>query len=486
MYKIPVLILCALYFAMLIGVSAYSSKKAGKSFTAFAIGGGALPVIYVVFTSIASQFGSGNFIGHGDSGYLLGLPWIPFVIGEQFALAIFAFLFARFHQYNYNTLAEFCDRRITRDNVTRAIIGVLIALPCLAWVGGQAMGLGFLFNQLTGIDANVIVVIAGLVFIIYGALGGILGIARVDLVQGVLIILLGIFFYVKAFGLVDFSLATLGERITAIDPGMWSFKSVAPAALLTSFITGAFGTLSFQPFWQRLFAAKTSKDIKLAYYIGAFCGCVFVPCSVLVGMIARTINGGITGGATMWLAANMLPAFATILVFVLLLAATMSTGVALLNSAAIAITNDCVRPFGKHDDKRLIWIAKFLTAVCGVFCILAALKFDYILDLASLGYTACGGAVVPYLLIGWLWRDNRKRLSIKDSRISPAAARTSLVIGSAVAVAFDVIPSLKALCGGGVIPGAITTTALLFILSSIFTADYSAAADITVEAVTDI
>ena len=121
-----------------------------------------------------------------------------------------------------------------------------------------------------------------------------------------------------------------------------------------------------------------------------------------------------------------------------------------------------------------------------MFCILAALKFDYILDLASLGYTACGGAVVPYLLIGWLWRDNRKRLSIKDSRISPAAARTSLVIGSAVAVAFDVIPSLKALCGGGVIPGAITTTALLFILSSIFTADYSDAADITVEAVTDI
>ena len=55
-----------------------------------------------------------------------------------------------------------------------------------------------------------------------------------------------------------------------------------------------------------------------------------------------------------------------------------------------------------------------------------------------------------------------------------------------MAVAFDVIPSLKALCGGGVIPGAITTTALLFILSSIFTADYSAAADITVEAVTDI
>ena len=35
------------------------------------------------------------------------------------------------------------------------------------------------------------------------------------------------------------------------------------------------------------------------------------------------------------------------------------------------------------------------------FCILAALKFDYILDLASLGYTACGGAVVPYLPVSY-------------------------------------------------------------------------------------
>ncbi|NLZ73527.1 MAG: sodium:solute symporter family protein, partial [Bacteroidales bacterium] len=250
MFRTPVLILCFIYFAFLIGVSAYSSKQAGKSFTAFAIGGGALPVIYVIFTSIAAQFGSGNFIGHGDAGYIKGLSWLPFVIGEQFALAIFAFLFATFHKYNYNTLSEFCDRRITRDNVTRAIIGVLIALPCLAWVGGQAMGLGFLFNQLTGINSDVIVVLAGAVFIIYGALGGILGIARVDLVQGILIIFLGIFFYINAFDLVNFNLGTLQERIVAINPDMWSFSSVAPVALFSAFITGTFGTLSFQPFWQ--------------------------------------------------------------------------------------------------------------------------------------------------------------------------------------------------------------------------------------------
>lgn len=483
MYRIPVLILCAIYFAFLISVSAYAGKKANKSFTTFAIGGGALSVLYVIFTAIAAQFGSGNFIGHGDSGYITGLPWIPFVIGEQFALAIFAMLFASFEKYNYNTLAEFCDRRITRDNATRAIIGVLIALPCLAWVGGQAMGLGFLFNQLTGINPNTIVIIAGLVFIVYGSLGGILGIARVDLVQGILIIVLGVFFYMRSFRVINFDLGLLRERITAINPAMWDFKQVSTISLVTAFITGTFGTLSFQPFWQRLFAAKSTKDIKLAYYIGAFFGCVFVPCTVLVGMIARTINGDLTGGATMWLVVNQMPGWAAILIFLLLMAATMSTGVALLNSAAIAITNDCIRPFGKFDDTKLIRIAKILTAVCGVFCIVAALNFDYILDLAGLGYTACGGAVVPYLLIGWLWRDNRKACSIKDSRVSPIAARWALVLGSAVSILFNTVPALSGIFGGGVIPGAIVTTVLVFVLSKKYPADYHNAEDVTVAAI---
>ena len=176
-------------------------------------------------------------------------------------------------------------------------------------------------------------------------------------------------------------------------------------------------------------------------------------------------------------------AFATILVFILLLAATMSTGVALLNSAAIAITNDCIRPFGRHDDHQLIRIAKILTVVCGVFCIIAALRFDYILDLAGLGYTACGGAVVPYLLIGWLWRDRRPDMSIKDSRISPMAARISLVLGSVTSIAFDTVAPLKAIFGGGVIPGAIITTILVFVLSKAFPADYKDVEDVTVDAV---
>ena len=97
-------------------------------------------------------------------------------------------------------------------------------------------------------------------------------------------------------------------------------------------------------------------------------------------------------------------------------------------------------------------------------------------------YTPAYGSTVPIKADGSL-------LTVSGGVITgfaPAAAGSCLVLGSAVAFALDLSPPRYALCGGGVIPGAITTTALLFILSSIFTADYSDAADITVEAVTDI
>ena len=61
-----------------------------------------------------------------------------------------------------------------------------------------------------------------------------------------------------------------------------------------------------------------------------------------------------------------------------------------------------------------------------------------------------------------------------------------MIIGSVVSVLFDTVGFLKAICGGGVIPGAVVTGILVLVLSRIFPADYSDVEDITVKAVTDV
>lgn len=461
------IIMTVVYFAAMLAIGFWSRGKADESLSAYAIGNKRFPFYLICFTFIATTFGAGNFIGHGDQGYRYGLAWIAFVLGEQSAPIIFAFTIAKFGaRYSFNTLAEFFDNLVVKDNFTRAVAGILLALPCVAWVGGQAMGIGYIFSQLTGLNETLIIIAASIVFITYGTLGGILAVVWTELIQGVIIVGLGLFFYYNVFEIINFDLNVLQTAIEGINTKMWGFDGISPVALITLFLTSFFGIMTFQPNWQRVFASRTPEDSYWSNIITGIAGLTFVPMTVLAGMIARTMDGNIQGGATVWLVLHKMPSWVAVLMFLLLMAATMSTAVSLLNSAAVNVVNDCIKPYSRANDRRLVYYTKIFTIVLGTFSLVAALNFKYILDLASLGYTACGGALFPFLLIGLLWRkDNKLAHSWSNCRITVTAARVSIVVGSFVSIVFDKVPSLAAIASGGVLPGAIVTTILLLALS---------------------
>ena len=171
-------------------------KKAGVSFTHYAIAGGTLPFFLILFTDIATIMGVGNFIGHSAEGYKIGFANIPFVIGEQGAKVLFALVFAGFAaRFTYHTLAELMHDLILRDRISRILIAILTSSIMLAWVSGQAMGLGALFATFTGADPLMMIIIFSFVFIIYTTIGGIYSVVWTDLIQGVVLVGLAIWFY---------------------------------------------------------------------------------------------------------------------------------------------------------------------------------------------------------------------------------------------------------------------------------------------------
>lgn len=117
--------------------------QASSSFSQYAIGGGTFPLYLVVFTQIATIMGAGNFIGHATSGFTKGISHIPFVIGEQGSKIVFGLLFAGLAgKFTYNTLSGMMHDLIHRDKISKAIVGLLTMSIMLAWLGGQAKGLG--------------------------------------------------------------------------------------------------------------------------------------------------------------------------------------------------------------------------------------------------------------------------------------------------------------------------------------------------------
>jgi Na+/proline symporter len=162
-------------------------------------------------------------------------------------------------------------------------------------------------------------------------------------------------------------------------------------------------------------------------------------------MVTRTLNPTLDPNMAMpWLMTNQVPLAITAIVFTLILAAAISSAASNLNSAAVILVNDLVRPFNeKMPDQSLLKLAKGTTILVGIFGALAAMYSPSIISLFSKAYTMAGGSVVPVLLVGMLWkRDYSKSFETgagHNSRLTPWGARVALVVGAIVSIMYGIL-----------------------------------------------
>ncbi len=411
----------------------------------YAIGGGALPLYLVLFSDIATIMGAGNFIGHATSGFAKGVSHIPFIIGEQGSKIIFALVFAGFAgRFTYITISDLMYDLLHRDKVTKAITGLLTGSIMLAWLGGQAMGLGYIFQQFTNINPVPVIIFFNAVFILYTYMGGVLSVVWTDFIQGIFVVVFGLIFYYVALAPVHWDIAELGTRLTAAaGPEFWDFSSVPIGTILKNFITGCFGVLAAQVYWQRCFASKDANTARTAMLISGILVIVLVTLTAFVGMTAKALNPGLDPALAMpWLMMNYVPLWAVAVVYALVLAAAMSSADSMLNAAAIIVVNDVIRPF-KADttDQLLVTWTKRATIIIGVVACLLALYAESIIGLFAKAYTMAGGGVVPVLIVGLLWKTSRTafRAGEKNSRLTPWGVRSAVVSGAIVSLVFSIL-----------------------------------------------
>lgn len=439
--------------------------QANESFSQYAIGGGNFPLYLILFTEFATIMGVGNFVGHAGRGYSLGLPWMSFIVGEQGSKILFALLFAGIAgRFTYNTVAEMADDLFVRDKWTRAIAALLACSIMIAWTGGQGKAFGAIFNIATGADPLPIIIFFSAVFILYTALGGIHSVVWTDLFQGIIVLVLGVVFYYFAFEPVNWSFTELGDRLNAMGKSeLWSFSKVNPMTMVVNFVTATIGVLSAQIYWQRCFAARSASIARNGLLFSGIGALIMVLGTCLVGMIVLTMNPNLKpDDAVPWLLTKYMPLWLSAMVFTLILAAGMSSADSNLNSAAVLIVNDLIKPFRSDlDDAALVRCAKWLTVIVGIFACWAAIEATTIIGLFARAYAMAGGGLVPLLLVGFLWRersDEPLQMGRKNSKITPWGARVGLVVGS-------VLTQVTALGPNRVLIALATAVALIVVVS---------------------
>ena len=112
----------------------------------------------------------------------------------------------------------------------------------------------------------------------------------------------------------------------------------------------------------------------------------------------------------------------------------MSSADSCLNSGAVLIVNDIIRPINpKRDDKKLVKDAKVLTVVIGVISSVCAIYANSIVTMFARAYSMAGAGIVPLLLIGLFWKKrNYEKISVskRNSKVTPWGARSGIIVGA--------------------------------------------------------
>ena len=165
------------------------------------------------------------------------------------------------------------------------------------------------------------------VFILYTYLGGVLSVVWTDFIQGIIVVVFGLVFYYYALAPIHWSVGELGTQLTTVaGPEFWDLSSVPTGTIVLNFITGCFGVLAAQVYWQRCFAAKDARTARNAMLISGVLVIILVTLTAFVGMTAKALNPGLDPALAMpWLMMNYVPLWVVGVVFALVLAAAMSS-----------------------------------------------------------------------------------------------------------------------------------------------------------------
>lgn len=457
------LIIADLAFCVYMG---YTSKNKVENTEDYFIAGKKTGTLLLMLTTWASVNGAGNFIGQAGRGATIGVAAYWLWVGEiLLGILIVGFVLAPYlAKFRYTTMPHYiADYLYGGDKTVRRVAGFASLMPNLLWPGGQIMGFAYVIQQIFQINYRISVIICGIAFIYYTLNGGLEAVIYTDALHGTIQILFAVLVIIFGLRAMNFDVNFLKEGLMNIDPSRWDLFSIGNVQIISTILVGLLGSVSNPILWNRAFAAKDVKSAKEGYGITSSFTVILVFFVIAIGMAASTYNLEAGDQSLVWLILNKMPKWVSIFLPLGVLGATMSTADTHLNCAAANIVVDIIDPENKLSKEESLKYSKTATLIAGIIALLGALVAPSIFGLAMIGYTICGGVLIPLFVIGLIFRD--KTTDEFKSSISIKAGRAATVIGIVCAISFELIPSLYPIFGGGIIPAVLGTSISLLILN---------------------
>lgn len=387
-----------IYFVVLLLV--VTRKDPNKSKYDFFFGGRKLPSWALAITFVASWWGAGSAISSADLAFDDGMGaffyyGVPVLI-STFCIVLMA---GTIRKVGYFTQGEIFKERYS-DRAAK-VLSFMILLFMIFNAAAQMAGIGEFFGTYLGIKYEYAIIFGTFIVLIYSMFGGFRAVVVTDIVQFVLLTISAFIVFYYAFKSTGFSFEAINTA--AAMKGKHGYTNMFSGMNKYGMYVLSF-SLSWMiqaNVWQRISASRSVRDAKRMATLAFF---AFIPLyliAVFTGMSAIVLfdkvpEGGIINAIT----TNFMPQTLSILVFIGITAAIMSTMDSLINTGAMTMLIDL--DFMKK--RKGVNGSRLATLIVSAVAFVIALKFRSILEISWLASDIITTGVFVPLILGLYWK----------------------------------------------------------------------------------
>ena len=217
------IVLMALYIIAMLVLGFYGSKKA-KDSTTFSASGGDVSVFSASITFAATFASAGTFLGLVGQGFAFGVTNLWFWASQWTSAGIIlALVVRRYRKMHMNkkseTVADWVANRYNSQGMRVWL--AIVSLAQVAFIASQLVGAGVIMNQMIpSISYRMGVFIAAIVIIIYISMGGSYAHIYTNVVQGSLMLVIGVTVALSGFFVFGNIFTEVPARLAEIDPNL--------------------------------------------------------------------------------------------------------------------------------------------------------------------------------------------------------------------------------------------------------------------------
>lgn len=423
--------LLIIYLLGTLWIGYYSMKKV-SSFSDYSVADRSMPLSLIFATIAATLVGGGATVGRVafvyDTGIVVFLALLGVVISQ---LLIGFFVAPRISKMkNIFTIGDIMEFYFGRSG--QVISSILAFLFMISIFGVQVLALGRILEPVIGLPFITLTIIGALVTIAYTWAGGMLAVIYTDAMQFILLTVsiatAAIIGVVKMGGMTE-----IINKVEAFDPehlvlfgGPWTV-----GMFISAFLSFLLGEALAPHYIQRYAASKTANISKWGTVYFALMYIFLTIVIMVIGLIGLVVFPGMNGDVVfVAFAQEYLPMGIIGLLFGGLLAAVMSTGSSILNTAAVIFTRDI---YGKYinksapDNVLLKW-TKYTTLIVGFGGVIVSLWIPSVMGLMLYVFQLWAPSILPPMAIAILWGGHSER------KVSPYAGPPAIIAGLLVTI----------------------------------------------------